>query len=192
MLLSTKQTNNATIRGAFIGALVFLALIQFLYAVLCNHASMPIMFVDDPQTTAARGDAANARKVPKIIWMLWDKGFDHPSAPFFEKRSWELNNPTWEVRGLHLTEFEQAVHIEERIPDNVWKKMTVQAKSDVLRMLVLYEYGGVWSDASLDCAIPLDGWLGDQDDIFTFQRFDKHAIHGSYHGFWFPPQEVTL
>jgi mannosyltransferase OCH1-like enzyme len=52
-------------------------------------------------------------------------------------------------------------------------KTTIQAKSDLLRTLVLYKHGGVWADASLDCAIQLDDWLEDQDDLFTFQRFDK-------------------
>lgn len=37
--------------------------------------------------------------------------------------------------------------------------MTIQARTDVFRLLLLARYGGVWADASMLCMQPLDNWI---------------------------------
>jgi hypothetical protein len=37
--------------------------------------------------------------------------------------------------------------------------VTAASLSDVIRLLLLHEYGGVWADATLYCNSPLDHWL---------------------------------
>jgi hypothetical protein len=39
--------------------------------------------------------------------------------------------------------------------------MSPQAKSDMLRLLLLWHYGGVWADTTMLCCRPLDEWVDD-------------------------------
>merc|ERR1712194_610421 len=52
--------------------------------------------------------------------------------------------------------------------------MTKAAASDVIRLVVLSKFGGVWADASTLCPLPLDAWLpyivGDTR-FFAFRNF---------------------
>lgn len=119
---------------------------------------------------------ANGEPIPKTIWMLWDTGFENANKD--AKRSydsWIQYNPTWEVRGLNLTEAEELTKVHEEgtdgyLPDWVWHSMEIQAKSDYIRISLLRNHGGVWADASLLCNEPLDDWIDRDRDYLFFLR----------------------
>jgi len=48
--------------------------------------------------------------------------------------------------------------------------ITAASLSDIIRILLLYEYGGVWVDATALCRMPLDRWLPDaaKSGFFAF------------------------
>jgi hypothetical protein len=46
-------------------------------------------------------------------------------------------------------------YINIKLPNNI----TPQAKSDIIRLNLLYEHGGVWADATMLCLMPLDLWI---------------------------------
>ncbi len=122
---------------------------------------------------------ADGEMIPKTVWMLWNEGFRE--APQDKKRihhSWILYNPTWIVRGLNLVEAEHLTKVrvegtEGYLPDEVWDSMSIQAKSDYIRIALLHQYGGVWADASLMCNEPLDSWV-DRDRDYLFFLRDEH------------------
>jgi hypothetical protein len=90
----------------------------------------------------------NHTEFPKTIWILWLQGWD--SAPWLQQRvkeSWEKHNPNWEVRCID----------EQNCPVNI-DGDTHQAKSDVIRLRILDELGGVWADSTMLCMEPLDNW----------------------------------
>lgn len=121
------------------------------------------------------------QRVPKQIFMLWDRGFEHSSAENqarWAKRSWELMNPDYKIRALNLQGAENLTGRSQYIPDAIWNNCTIQAKSDILRTLILYEHGGVWVDASLFCAVPLSSWLEDQPDLYSNLRLDSSSVAG--------------
>lgn len=64
------------------------------------------------------------------------------------------------------------------IPQNSWKRMSMQAKSDVIRVFLLYNYGGVWLDATVCMTEGLHTWLSMDVDFKTFIRHDKVAEQG--------------
>jgi hypothetical protein len=88
---------------------------------------------------------------PKVIWLLWLQGWD--KAPWLQqqvRKSWEKHNPGWEVRCID----------EKNCPvkvDAYW----AAAKSDVIRLRLLHELGGVWADSTMLCLEPLDNWYKD-------------------------------
>ena len=61
------------------------------------------------------------------------------------------------------------------IAKNSWDKMSIQAKSDVIRVLLLHKYGGVWADATLCMVEGLEHWLHMDVDFNTFIRHDPGA-----------------
>ena len=72
--------------------------------------------------------------------------------------------------------------------------MSLQAKSDVIRVFLLYNYGGVWLDATVCLTQSLKTWLSMDVDFTTFIRHDEVAERSSIRPWmtsWFmvsPPQ----
>jgi len=97
----------------------------------------------------------------KTIWILWLQGWD--KAPWLQQRiaeSWTKNNPDWTVK---LIDEEQ---VRTLVSDSVYmydpsKTITPQAKSDIIRLSLLKNYGGVWADSTMLCMQPLDRWCSD-------------------------------
>jgi hypothetical protein len=93
----------------------------------------------------------------KTIWLLWYQGWDH--APWLVqqvRKSWELHNPTWNIVLLDQSNLSQ--YIDHAIINNNAK---LPAKSDLIRLNLLAEYGGVWADATMLCMVSLDRWIYD-------------------------------
>ena len=100
-----------------------------------------------------------SKPISKKIWIYWAQGFDN--APSLIKgcvKSWYDNNPNWDVILLtdkNVSEF--VVFTDELIEKR--RVMTVQAYSDVLRLALVSNHGGVWVDATAFCSAPLEYWL---------------------------------
>lgn len=93
--------------------------------------------------------------IPKKIWMYWDNDFEN--APPIVKLcvdSWKKKNPDWDVVVLNEDTVSQYVEFPE-----LSSGITVQAFSDLLRLRLLNQYGGVWVDATSYCVKPLEHWL---------------------------------
>ncbi len=96
-------------------------------------------------------------KIPKTIWMYWEQGWDN--APEIIKqcrKSWERENPNWRINALDSSSASKYVNLEKY---SSLKKEHIQSFSDILRINLLKECGGVWVDATTFCSKPLDEWL---------------------------------
>jgi len=95
----------------------------------------------------------------KNIYILWFQGFEN--APEIIKRcveSWKYYNPEWNIILLDNTNLNNYINIEEYI-DVTNKDINFIALSDVVRVILLNVYGGVWVDATTFCNKPLNEWL---------------------------------
>lgn len=113
----------------------------------------------------------------KIVWTCWLQGRD--SAPELVKRcidSWEQMNPEWEIRCLDAESVSRYIDLDDHIDLSV-QTITAASLSDIIRILLLNEYGGVWVDATLYCNQPLDDWLPQVagEGFFAFYRPD-HSL----------------
>jgi hypothetical protein len=93
--------------------------------------------------------------VPKIIWMYWHQG--EANAPFVVKRcieSWRRHNPDWEMRILDAENAGQYADITN-VPDGLGRRFY----ANLLRLRLLKDHGGVWTDATVYCHRPLDDWM---------------------------------
>jgi len=112
----------------------------------------------------------NKKVINKTIWMLWFQGWD--LAPELYKRcklSWIKNNPTWTTICLDENNLHQYVEINQYFNVNS-KNITLTHRSDIIRLLVLLKYGGIWVDASTYCYTPLDDWLPVGNGFFAFKK----------------------
>jgi Capsular polysaccharide synthesis protein/Polysaccharide pyruvyl transferase len=101
--------------------------------------------------------AADAMK--KTIWSCWFQGRD--AAPYVVKRcfaSWERKNPGWNFRCVDAVSIRRYVNLQS-VVDLQSRSVTAASISDIVRILLLHEFGGVWVDATLLCNRPLDEWL---------------------------------
>jgi hypothetical protein len=107
--------------------------------------------------------------VRKVLWSCWLQGRER--APWLVRRclsSWEERNPDWELRCLDRRSLPRWVDL----PDLAGKRITRASFSDIARVLLLQEYGGIWVDATVFCHRPLSDWFG---AAFThgFFAFDR-------------------
>lgn len=94
----------------------------------------------------------------KTIWILWLQGWD--KAPWLQQRvaeSWIKNNPDWTVKLIDEEQVRTLVSDIDYMYDSS-KIITPQTKSDIIRLSILKNYGGVWADATMLCMQPLNNW----------------------------------
>ncbi len=109
----------------------------------------------------------------KVIWMLWMQGEE--DAPEVVKAcisSWRIRNPDWQVTVLTEKNLKRYINIDKTNFRDVFAAFTNAQKSDVIRLLLLHKYGGIWADATAYCALPLSQWI-EAYTVTGFFAFDK-------------------
>ena len=110
----------------------------------------------------------------KTIYILWLQGFDN--APNIVKKcvqSWYHYNPTWNIIQIDNNNLNQYIDLNELdINFNDNPNILASHISDVIRIILLKKYGGLWCDATLFCNKPLDSWLPNviHEGFFAFDR----------------------
>ena len=101
-----------------------------------------------------RGEGRIYEPIPKIVWMYWE----NRELPDYIKGMLahnKRNNPSYEFRMLHRDTY------MDYLPDLVFKaNMPIANKTDVIRLALLYRYGGIWMDATIVLQDSLD-WIHD-------------------------------
>ncbi len=106
--------------------------------------------------------------LPQKVWMYWESG--EADAPLLVRlciESWRRENPGWDIEVLDRS-------VWEHLPALDWlrekRNLSVQVRSDLLRLHLLNTSGGVWADATLFCNQPLTAWLPAcyDDHFFAF------------------------
>jgi Capsular polysaccharide synthesis protein len=95
----------------------------------------------------------------KTIWLLWLQGWD--DAPWLIRQvaeSWKINNPDWNIQYVTLDNLHEYVCDIDYIYDET-KKIEPPAKSDIIRLSLLKNHGGIWADATMLCMQPLSSWV---------------------------------
>lgn len=108
------------------------------------------------------------KEFPKIIWFLWLQGIEN--APYVVRKcetSWRVHNPGWKFIVLDEKNIGDYFDVNRVIKKNC-KYITPQAMSDIVRINLLNNFGGVWADATCFCNKPLDDWLENYMDMGFF------------------------
>ncbi len=113
--------------------------------------------------------------MPNVIWMYWNTPLETaPEVVKLSIRSWTELNPSHEVRVLTDSNLRETLGFDFHA---MFKLATVRlgmaAKSDILRLYLLANFGGVWADATTFCLQPLEQWLPSamsQHQFFSFRH----------------------
>ncbi|VDH89579.1 Hypothetical predicted protein [Mytilus galloprovincialis] len=182
MIHKSNQTRTYRLRkrrqaSKFIGLLVMLCFI--LLPIIKRVTTDSTVYMDDMSDLqpSLHCNGLNIT-VPRIIWLFWDKG--PKLAPNLQQacmKSWEIQNPEYETIHLNLLTAEKLIRRKEKYKDDVWNNISIQAKSDIIRVELLAKYGGVWVDATVRCNIPLIYWIEHITSVshfFVFERTDLY------------------
>lgn len=119
------------------------------------------------------------QEMNKTLWMCWFQGEEDASLHGLNKKCierWREFNPDWEVNVLDNQGIREIIpEYFEIIGDN---KVLLATCSEVVRILLLRKFGGVWADASVYPMDPLDAFIPEilNDVGFFTYRFIPRAL----------------
>lgn len=94
--------------------------------------------------------------VPSVIWSLWLDGRENaPKIPSIAFKAWEELNPKFELRILDKLDVQQLL---KDYPSHVLD-LPSAALSDIVRIELLGENGGVWVDSTVCPTRALEDWI---------------------------------
>jgi hypothetical protein len=92
-------------------------------------------------------------EIPKIIWAYWDTD-EIPDIVKLSIQSWKKTSPQYKINFTNQKNIESIISL----PEN-WKTLPPYRQSDIIRLLLLQKYGGVWIDASTILLENLDKFI---------------------------------
>jgi mannosyltransferase OCH1-like enzyme len=108
--------------------------------------------------------------IPRVLHHIWLGADDWPGEAEERRRTWLDHHPDWEHRlwsedvvpaGLRVEVYERLRNPSER--------------SDLLRLEILWRYGGVYVDADVECRRPLDPLLEGRDLLVATEKGEVAA-----------------
>lgn len=107
---------------------------------------------------------------PNIVWVYWDKGVDN--SPVIVKKCVETikkyKPEGWDVVCLSEQSIEEYIHLPEFIYDLYRNgKMYRALFSDLVRLSLLYAYGGIWCDSTSFLTCPMPKFVVDSKVFFV-------------------------
>ena len=119
--------------------------------------------------------------IPKTIWIFWYQGISN--APFVVRGcidSWVKENPGWEV--VVLDKDNLAEYVVLALPNEKLADISLTKQSNLVRLQLLSQYGGVWADSTTLCMRPLDDWIDDcsTSGFFAFCNPGRDRIISSW------------
>lgn len=115
----------------------------------------------------------------KVIWMSWLQGVESKDIPLLNKvciKRWKELNPSWEVNLLDNSTI--STFVPEYFDIINKSNAPIQKQANLLRLLLLKKFGGVWADASLYPEEPIGEYI------------DKILNHVGFFSYRFLPREV--
>jgi hypothetical protein len=114
------------------------------------------------------------------IYIYWHSGINN-CPKVVEKciKTWIIKNPNYKINILDDNSLfsENNININDIydfLPnyDNLKNFLSRQSLSDIIRLFLLYKYGGLWVDATCFCNLPLTYWINDINkmDFFAYRN----------------------
>lgn len=119
-------------------------------------------------------DKNNNILIPKIIHIVWI-GSTIPKKYLNNIYTFERLNPKWEVRFWNDEKIKKETFLNQDIIDLM---PTYAAKVDIIRLELIYKYGGIYSDCDSICLKPLDKLVNNKT-CFAMSHKNGIAANGT-------------
>lgn len=116
-----------------------------------------------------KGNIKKYEEIPKIIWMFWSEPCIPYDIEICISRIKSLN-PNYEINILNKYTIKKFIIIDL---DN--ENMPLANISDLIRLRLLNQYGGVWLDASIIMNKPIDWFINKEGNIFDLIAFYREV-----------------
>ena len=115
----------------------------------------------------------------KLIWSYWEG----PTNKILDKctDSWFKYIPDWDIRILKKNDIHK---YNFKLP-TTFDNINLSMKSDLIRLNLLYNYGGVWLDATILLNDNLDWLIKFTDKYSINDYFQPKLINANYYESWF-------
>ena len=115
--------------------------------------------------------------IPRIIHQVYEDIAGPPEEFIKMSNSWKNNNPQWqymfwgknEIESL-LKDFPELINDYNRLPYNV-------QRWDIIRLLILYKYGGLYVDFDYECFRSIDTLFEDGKSCYIGLEPFQHALN---------------
>lgn len=121
--------------------------------------------------------------IPKIIWQTYKDPFD-TLQPYMKDavQTWKDLNPDYEYR--YMSDEEAAVFVKDfygqEMHDLFMSFPVGVMRGDLWRYLIIYAYGGVYSDLDTLCKQPIDSWIKPEYDMIVCPEHDLHFCQWTF------------
>jgi alpha 1,6-mannosyltransferase len=121
--------------------------------------------------------------IPKIIWQTYKDSFDKLQPYMIDAvNTWKNLNPEFEYRYMDdeaaaefiLNEYGKEWH-------NIFINFPVGVmRGDLWRYMIIYKYGGVYTDLDTECLKPIDTWLNQDYNMIVCPETDINLCQWTF------------
>lgn len=121
--------------------------------------------------------------IPKIIWQTYKDPFDQLQPYMLDAvNTWKTLNPEYEYR--YMDDSQAAQFILEEYGQE-WHDLFVGLpvgvmRGDLWRYMIIYKYGGVYTDLDTECLNPINTWLNEEYEMIVCPETDIHFCQWTF------------
>jgi mannosyltransferase OCH1-like enzyme len=121
--------------------------------------------------------------IPKIIWQTYKDSFDQLQPYMVDAvNTWKNLNPDFEYRYMDDSQAAEFILNEY---GKEWHEIFINLpvgvmRGDLWRYMIIYKYGGVYSDLDTECINPINTWLSKDYDMIVCPETDIHYCQWTF------------
>jgi mannosyltransferase OCH1-like enzyme len=131
--------------------------------------------------------------IPKIIHQTW-KTKEIPEKMKFCVNSWKILNPNYQY--MFWTDEDIDKFIYDKYPQfkNIYSKLSLGIqKADLIRILILHYYGGIYADIDFECLKPINIWDINHSKVnVAFEPKDHHSTDTLCNALILSPKNMSV
>ena len=119
-------------------------------------------------------------KIPRIIHQVWEGKREStlPTRLQILSDSWKEKNPTWEYRLWHEKDMNELVEKHFPFFKSIYNNFKYDVQRwDTIRYMILYVYGGVYTDLDTECYKSIDDLLVNRNICIGLEP-NEHVLPG--------------